>query len=236
MLKRGAKKIIFLIFFLFIVNVFLAIVTNVSSQVTSSDIAIFRSVYGLDKPKQYLSFDQQVELIRKTQENVFAKIPLGDPIPEYQSREPEDLVNNQTGLCYDRSRTLDKIFTWFGLEARHVYILYLKHPITGENLSPLRAIFTYGTETHAVTEVRTEKGWMLVDSNSNWISLTQDGRPVRAGDVYQRKAEFDELPNVYSREFIAIPGMYSRRGQFYRPFIPYPELNWFDFLKGVISK
>ncbi len=235
MLKRSLKlSLLCALAFLFI-NLNLAVITNVSTKVTSSDDAVFRTVYNFQQPKQPLSFDQQILLIKRIQGRVLDKSPIGVPIPEYESREPEDLIRNQSGLCYDRSRTLDKLYTWLGFEVRHVYILYFKHPVTGEELSPLRALATYGTETHAVTEVKTHKGWIVIDSNSNWISLTRDGNPVGAHDIFARAADFDNLPNYFNQSYLAIRGMYSRRGQFYRPFIPYPELNWIDFLSWVIN-
>lgn len=235
MLNRSFKLTGLLALAFLIINIFLAAVTNVSSRVTASDISVFRTIYRYDQTKESLNFDQQIRLIKGVQSSVLNLAPMGDPIPEFQSREPEDLVRNQSGLCYDRSRTLDKLYTWLGFEARHVYILYLKHPVTGEALSPLRALFTYGTETHSVTEVKTHKGWILVDSNSKWISLTRDGTPVNASDVYGRTPDFDELPDYFNRPFIAIRGMYSRRGQFYRPYIPYPELNWADFFRWLVE-
>jgi hypothetical protein len=229
MLKRSFKLTTLCALAFLIINIFLAAVTNVSTRVTASDVSVFRTIYRYEQPKQSLNFDQQIRLIKGVQSSVLAVAPIGEPIPEFQSREPEDLIRNQSGLCYDRSRTLDKLYAWLGFEARHVYILYLKHPVTGEVLSPLKALFTYGTETHAVTEVKTHKGWMVVDSNSKWVSLTRNGTPMHAGDIYGRVADFDDLPDYFNRPYIAIRGMYSRRGQFYRPYIPYPELNWVDF-------
>jgi hypothetical protein len=235
MLKRYTKLSALCALAFLIINVFLAAVTNVSTRVTASDASVFRSIYRYEQPKQPLSFDQQIQLIKRVQASVINTIPMGEPIPEFQSREPEDLIRNKTGLCYDRSRTLDKLYSWLGFEARHVYILYLKQPVTDEVLSPLSAIFTFGTETHAVTEVKTHKGWVLVDSNSTWVSLTRDGAPVHAGDIYGRASEFDDLPDYFNQPYIAIRGMYSRRGQFYRPYIPYPELNWADFWGWLIE-
>lgn len=213
-----------------IANVILTIATNVSTRVTDSDVLVFKSIYNYEQPRRQLTFDEQIQLIKAAQASVLEKAPIGAPIPEFQDREPEDLIRNRTGLCYDRSRTLDKIYTWLGFEARHVFILYLKHPVTGENLSPLRAFMTYGTATHAVTEVKTQKGWLVVDSNSDWISLSREGKPVGANDIFDSAAEFDNLPNYFHQPYFAIRGMYSRRGQFYRPYILYPELNWIDFL------
>ena len=229
------KKLkLFLIVFV-IFNVGLALITHIPSRINPSDAQVFREFYGFEQPTQPLNIDQQIQLITATQHSVLNHIPFGTPIPEYSSREPEDLILNKTGLCYDRSRTLDKFYTWLGFQSRHVYILYLKHPVSGEPISFLRAFFTYGIESHAVTEVKTLKGWMLVDSNSKWISLTRNGEPVNADDIFRRAAEFDDLPDAFNKPYIAIRGLYSRRGHFYRPYIPYPELNWIDFLTWLFA-
>ena len=70
-----------------------------------------------------------------------------EPIPKYKSRQPVDLFKARSGVCYDRSRTFDKLFQWCGFETRHIYVMYSKHPITGEHLSFWRAFFTKGIQT-----------------------------------------------------------------------------------------
>ena len=202
----------------------LAVYTNVSTEVTAEDIEVFKLI-GLRRPEGAMTFAQQVALIRKVQADVFKRAPLGDGIPDYEPREPSDLMRFGQGLCYDRSRTFDKAFGYLGLESRHVYLLYK------EDKSFFRAIFHYGQSSHAVTEVKTSKGWMYVDSNTPWIALTRGGEPVDADDVWRHHAEFDNAPNYLKPAWWAIRGMYSRKGQLYEPFLPFPfpELNWRDF-------
>ncbi len=206
----------------------LAFYTNVSTKLTSEDLAVFIAI-GLSKPSAPLSFEQEIELIRQVQAEVFARAPMGEGIPEYENREPADLMRNGKGLCFDRSRTLDKALNYMGLETRHVYLLYQ------EKKSFLLAITSYGHPSHAVTEVKTSKGWMLVDSNNQWIALTRGAAPVNADGVWQRFAEFDNSPIYFSSPYWAIRGMYSRKGQFYEPFVPFPELNWPDFIGWLVK-
>ena len=208
-----------------LINLILTALTHVSSRITAVDAVIFRSTLKLSQPDHDLSFDEQIALIRKAQVLILGQAPVGVPIPDYQSREPIDLIRNQSGLCYDRSRTYDKLFTWLGMPARHLYILYLKDDKTGLQLSPWQAMLTKGTATHAVTEVKTKKGWMLVDSNSPWIALTRDGEPVDGRGLLAHADQFGDMPDYFKMPFISVPGMYSRRGQFYRPYIPYPVLD-----------
>ena len=209
--------------------------TNISTRVTSSDESIFRSVLNLTQPVKKLSFEEEISLITEVQQRILHEVPNGPPIPDYTDREPEDLMRHRSGLCYDRSRTYDKLFSWLGFQVRHVYILYPEHPVKRNKLPYWRAFFTRGTASHAVTEVKTQKGWLLIDSNSNWISLTKDGRPVAADDIQENIPDFQQVPHYFNRPYLAIRGLYSRRGQLYRPYIPYPQLNWQDFAAWVFN-
>lgn len=204
--------------------VLLASFTNVPTKPTNEDVAVFGGL-GLNIGLGLgLGFEDQVSLIRKVQKDVFAKAPLGEGIPLYESREPADLMRYGQGLCFDRSRTFDKAFTFVGLESRHVYILY-------KNKLPFwRAAFTYRQPSHAVTEVKTSRGWMFVDSNTEWVAITRDGEPVNADDVWRRFSEFENPPPYLKDPWWAIRGMYSRKGQLYGAGIPFPEFNWPDFL------
>lgn len=217
-------------------NVFLALITNVPTHITDSDDTVFQYVLNLKKPYVKLTYAEEIALILFVQAQVIDRVPYGTPIPEYENREPKDLFKNLTGECYDRSRTFDKVFSWLGFEVRHVYILYPEAPDSGERLPFWRAFFTRGTMSHAVTEVKTSRGWVTVDSNSKWLSVTTDGSPIQVDRIYENAGLFSEIPNYFNQPYWAIRGMYSRRGQFYRPYIPYPQLNWFDFFSAIYSR
>lgn len=235
MLRRIKISLAWMLGVLIFVNVALAVITNVKTNVTAEDARVFQRSLGLQRPAKDLSFDEQIKLIKYYQFVLAKTVPFGKPIPDYQSREPMDLLNAGTGLCYDRSRSLDKMFRWAGFESRHVYIIYLEHPVTGEKISVLRALLTRGSASHAVTEVKTKKGWLTVDSILNWVSLTRNGDPVEAGEVRARQNEIDNVPSYFKKDYFAIPGMYSRRGQLYRPYILYPEFHWPDFLSWLVG-
>jgi hypothetical protein len=207
----------------------LAAITNVSTDVSADDRRAFETILGLKRPDHTLSYSEELQLIRTLQSRILTIAPEGPPIPEYQSREPLDLLRNRTGLCYDRSRTLEKLFAWMGFEVRHVYILFLTD-LEGRPMSPLQALFTPGSPSHAVTEVKTQRGWMIVDSNSPWIGVTDRGIPVRTSEVFSMRKSLPDMPEYFAVQAISVPGLYSRRGQFYRPFIPFPELSWPTFL------
>jgi hypothetical protein len=145
-----------------------------------------------------------------------------------------DLLKAQSGLCYDRSRTLDKTIKWLGFETRHVYILFADKGDSTDIVQFVQQALSY-SQSHAMTEVKTSRGWLLVDSMANWISLNREGQPVPAGLLYVRRAEFTAPPDWLATPYWAIRGMYSRRGQLYSPYSIFPEFNWPDFFGWVFT-
>ena len=205
----------------------LAFYTNVPTDLTPEDKAVFLEI-GMKEPNVSLSFEAQLAKITRLQQEVFKRAPVGEGIDEYESREPADLLRAGQGLCYDRSRMFDKGGNFLGLEARHVYLLYKQDKFF------LSALMTKRHQSHAVTEIKTSKGWMFVDSNTPWIAVTRDGEPVDADNVWKRFDEFENPPLYLKDPWWAIRGLYSRGGHFYRPYIRFPELNWSDFLSWLV--
>jgi hypothetical protein len=207
----------------------LAIYTNVPTEITLEDKKVFDNidVYLSNPP---LTFEQEIVLINKVQLEIFKRAPLGEGIAKYQAREPQDLMRIGHGLCYDRSRTFDKLLHSLGFKTRHVYLLYK------ENKSFLAAFFHYKQPSHAVTEVLTSKGWIFVDSNTPWLAITRQGEPVNADAVWQRFNEFDNAPLYLKNPWWAIRGMYSRKGHLYSPYILFPDFNWYDFFTWLFEK
>lgn len=215
-------------------NVVVGFVSIVPTELTDEDKQIFKSDFanfndfGLDATPE-----EEVSVIRNIQGIVLKRVPFRPGIPGYSEREPADVSRRDTGLCYDRSRLFDKLFIWAGFETRHVYILY--KPVIAGYTPPLwLAILLPGTESHAVTEVRTSQGWLLVDSNDTWISVNRQGKVLPADHLWKHSDEFHSMPDYFNRPFWAIRGLYSRRGHLYRPYFPYPQLNWGDFFKYYI--
>ncbi len=217
------------------VNVLLATVTNVPTEMTASDDAFFRTEFGLIKSQAPLSYEQEIALIRSLQALVLNEVSVTRPIPNKKTREPEDWYRFKSGVCYDRSRTLDKLLLWHGFESRHIYILYGDELATGERVPFWQAAITKKTGSHAGTEVKTTRGWLFVDSLAPWTSYTADGVPIAASNIYLNANRFESIPEHLNRPFWSIPGLYSRHGNFYPPFLPYPELNWFDFIHSLMA-
>lgn len=206
----------------------LAFYTNVPTNLEKADVVVFKDDLNLTSLQHPKTFAEEINAIKIIQHRVFAKAPVGAGIPDFEPREPSDLMKRHEGLCFDRSRTLDKAFDFIGLPARHVYLLY-----RGDR-GFLGALFHYGQASHAITEVKTSKGWMFVDSNTEWIALTRDGYVVNADDVWKRAVEFDSMPVYLKDSWWAIRGMYSRKGQLYPPYILFPDFNWQDFFEWAV--
>lgn len=198
------------------------------TSLEASDVAIFENDLNLTALQHPQTFADEIAAIKTIQHRVFEKAPVGAGIPDLQPREPSDLIKRREGLCFDRSRTLDKAFEFIGLPSRHVYLLYR------QDRGFWSALFHYGQASHAVTEVKTSKGWMFVDSNTEWIALTRDGQVVNADDVWKRAGEFDAMPVYLKDPWWAIRGMYSRKGQLYPPYIVFPNLNLPDLFSWLI--
>ncbi len=229
------KKILWAAVIGLCIFVSLAVINNVSVEITQDDRTTFSTIsipIPAKPTTQTLTYDAQIALIRKLQAEVFERAPLlpGDTgIPLYENREPKDLFKHRHGLCFDRSRSLDKLLNYYRFETRHVYILYK------ENKSFLGALLGYAHPSHAVTEVKTSKGWLLVDSNDPWIALTNGGEPVDAYQAQFHVNEFANMPEYFKKPYWVIVGLYSKRGQFYSSYSPFPELNWptfFHWLKN----
>ncbi len=218
-------------FFIFIFSILLLCVfTNVSTDLDSVDRVAIPIILETNNQPKINSFDEEIRIILWAQSKVINLAAGSNPIPEYQHREPMDLLKSKSGFCYDRSRTLDKTYQWLGFEVRHVYILFGDRNEQVSAWNFVKHLFSK-SNSHAITEVKTSRGWIAVDSNSTWISISKNDLPIPAHQLYFRRNEFNDPPVFVNWPHWALPGLYSRRGHLYEPYVPFPELNWPDFLK-----
>ena len=94
--------------------------------------------------------------------------------------------------------------------------------VPGNNIFPM--------STHAVSEVKTLKGWPGVDSTSKFIATDNNLNPYTFKNVSKASIK---LPNdiIFDNKFYSIIGLYSRKGNYYKPYFPFlPEINLNDFL------
>ena len=165
---------------------------NVDAQVTPSDVQAIRAIVGDHQPRDGTQA-RDLAIIRHVQRAVLDVAPLDTGIPYNQPREPADLLRSGAGLCYDRSRTIEKALRHAGFATRHVFL------------------WRRGYGSHAVSDVLTVDGWLRVDSNEAWVSV--DGpppNPIYGGlaiiGLYSQHgrfyAPFTPIPDVNWRELV----------------------------------
>ncbi len=235
--QKKPRKIAVTITIIIIFSVVLGFLNNVSTKITESDISVFDSNFPEFKNLHLDSnFDNEVKIIEVIQRAVFERVQFGSGIPIYSAREPVDVLSKKTGLCFDRSRVLEKMFKWIGFETRHVYLLY-KPDFAERSWSLWYALLAPYSKSHAVTEVKTSRGWLMVDTRDKWISINKKGELIPIEQIHERNDEFlSQPPEGLKHPFWVIRGLYARRGQLYPPFLPYPQLNWWDFYKYQIKE
>jgi hypothetical protein len=220
------RKFIYLFFFL---GVSLSVYWhNVPKKLTKEDKAyLVKLIPELEESvANSLSFDDQIALIQYIQNTLQKNIYLGNPIPYSQPREPKNLYYNESALCYDYSRSIEKALIFAGFKTRHLSIY-----ISKTKQSSLRKILSKQSYSHAISEVETKKGWLIVDSNYSWISLDTDNNPIDAHELKSSeeiiwKIDFPEgYENFYNKKSAFFYGLYSRHGKFYPPYNFIPDYN-----------
>jgi len=118
-------------------------VDNTISQEDELYIPMFlKSIEPLPNEPTYT---QELNFIVTVQRSVLNIASGNIGIPYNQKREPKELYLAKTGLCYDRSRVIEKILTFSDFKTRHISIYSLE-----KTNSTLTSIFTPGTASHAV--------------------------------------------------------------------------------------
>ena len=208
---------------------------RVDNTLTDEDLSYIPSyTSNISAASPESPFDEQVQFIRHVQDSVLSIAPVNSGLPRRGEREPKDLYLARTGLCFDRSRVIEKILTKYGFRTRHVFVFSVK------NNNALWAFFTPGVPSHAVTEVQTERGWLVVDSNDRWVSLDGSRNP-RGMLELQKAMQGDAMidwavvpPPIYSdiAPTVFVYGLYSRHGEFYPPYYLFPDLNYGELIEN----
>ncbi len=227
-----AKRLLVLLILALGAGAALLMLHDVPTNVTQADEAAIAAMTGgapTAQPASARSFDDEVETIRAIQNAALSVAPVNEGIPLGQPREPADLLAAKKGLCFDRSRAIEKALTLAGIENRHAYVYE-----SDGGLQDLTALAKPGVTSHAVTEARTSKGWMVIDSNVRWIGLTAEGDPVSLAELdtdrRQSMPAWDSgnkapIASIFTRDFAYVFGLYSRHGRFYPPYTPVPDFD-----------
>ena len=182
---------------------------------------------SVDRARNRTDFAAELVAIRAVQRTVLVVAPGDSGIPYNRQREPRDLYEVGAGECYDRSRSIEQALRYAGFRVRHVFLLSMvKHGAFG-------ALVMRQVRSHAVTEVLTSRGWLVVDSNAPWVSLDHDGHPVSIADITTGDVVWDmEIPDeIYKGPVLYVYGLYSHHGRFYPPYGWLPDVNYGELLE-----
>lgn len=209
--------------------------SSVDNSLTAQDLeSIPLYLQGIEPLPDAPTLADELGLISSVQRAVLSIVSGSDGIAFDQQREPRDLYDAKTGLCYDRSRVIEKTLRFLGFRTRHIAIYS-----TAETDSAIRSLVTPGVDSHAVTEVLTTGGWLVVDSNEPFVSVDAGGRPIAIAQM-QRAAEGSVSINwergpqtdIYDKPFVFVYGLYSRHGRFYPPYNRVPDMNYPELLQN----
>jgi hypothetical protein len=234
-MNRKSSALIFVVIFFVCIGAVLSYhsVDNTLSEEDKQYIPMYlKTVPPLPAVATYAD---QLAFIASVQRSVLDVAPTNGRLPFGQKREPKELYVARTGLCFDRSRVIEKILRYSGFETRHIAIYSISR--TG---SKAKSLIIPQVPSHAVTEVLTNEGWLVVDSNAPWVSVDFSKRPVSIREM-QLSARDSITINwsmkppwgIYSEPFTFIYGLYSRHGKFYPPYNFIPDINYGELAQNL---
>lgn len=181
------------------------------------------------------TYSDELAFIIAVQRSVLNIAPGNEGLPFDQNERLKNLYEEKTGACFDRSRVIEMILRYSGFDTRHVSLYSEK-----ETGSAIESLMLPGTPSHAVTEVLTKEGWLVVDSNAPWVSLDVKKLPVSIEDMQSSAQDsiaidWDVKPpwDIYLEPFTYVYGLYSRHGRFYPPYDPIPDVNYGELVQNI---
>jgi hypothetical protein len=166
-------------------------------------------------------FNSEVNFISLVQDSVVAEIKH-EEIAHRFFGEISFYYNNRKGFCYDRAVLMEKLFTLYHFPFRHSYLFFGED----EKEAGIKRFFEKGVSSHAGLEVKTQKGWMAMGTNGNWIGLTTAGEvmtytvlrdKLKKGNLHLKKQMTEGVAfwNGKGSNYRCIYGLYSRHGDFF---------------------
>ena len=200
---------------------------SVSKSISKDDKYITK-LLNVDKECLKLnSYEQEIKCIKTIQESQLNLIKGTACRGKYINLGSKEVINQNTACCFDRSRITEQALQIYGFKVRHVFLI----KITSNFLE----LFKPKTPSHAVTDVFTSKGWLGVDSNESFITISEDGTPYpyRQGIEFGLTKKYSDV-DFYDFPTFHIVGIYSRNGKFFKPYLPFfPEINFGDFVYNL---
>jgi len=183
---------------------------GVDNSITEEDkLFITKYLTSIPPLKHNPTYKDELEFITKIQDSVLRVAPNNEGLPYNTEREPKDVCLASRGLCYDRSRVIEKILRYSVFDTRYISIYS-----TQKTHSSFKSLMTPDIPSHAVTEVLTKRGWLVADSNNRWLSIETQGNPLSIAKIKLSMEGSDEVlwrhkpPNIiYQEPFTFIYGL-----------------------------
>lgn len=138
-----------------------------------------------------------------------------------------NILEQNIASCFDRYRIIEQTLKYYGFKVRHFFLINIT--------SNFLELFNSQTPTHSVTDVFTSKGWLGVDSNDPFITISEGGTrySYKQGIASGLTKKYSD--NIlYDFPTFHIVGGYSRNGKFLKPYLPFvPEINFSDFVYNL---
>lgn len=212
---------------------------SVDDSITEDDIEYQKIIAQEFKIGNYngdTTFTKQIGRIRAVQNAIQAIAPSYKGIPTKQLRSIKQVYLAGYGACYDKSYVIEKMLRIDGFTVRHVSLYFDK-----EGNGFLSTFFKFGSPSHAVSEVLTSSGWVLVDPLVPYVGVTNNNKALGVEDIQHliNERNLDTVMPVamqgnYANPFYFMYGMYSRNGYLYPPYLPIPDYHIRQFMYNFL--
>jgi len=222
------------LFILFTIIIIVLHFNKVDNTITEEDIVYIKKIFPkINHLESDAKFKDEIELINKIQQNAILNTLAGlGSIPQNMPREPKDIFLSNRGACVERSRLIEKSLRYFGFKTKHIAIYS-----TEKTNSSFRSLITKNNRSHALTEVLTSKGWMVVDSTNIWVGLSIDNMPLDISQIQQKHTVYLKKPmeDILNENFTFLYGVYSRHGKYYYPYTFIPDIEYNEFYSNFFN-
>lgn len=222
--QKFLKRKILLIFSA--VFIFLLFYNSQTVRVNQQDehyLQLFLNDWGIhETPEQvHKDFESEFSFISRIQDSVISQVKH-KTISHQNFGDVAFYYSNKKGECFDRAVLLEKFFSYYHFPFRHIYVYFGRNG----NQPKTFDFFKKPLSSHALTEVKTKKGWMTVGTNSNWLGIDSSGAVMNIADfradfisnhLHLKKVASMGLPPFWSSydDFRYVYGIYSRHGDFF---------------------
>lgn len=134
---------------------------------------------------------------------------------DHANRELIDLINLKFPNCYIMAYIFEKVLESKGFKTRHIFLTL------NEKKMPKPLLLFMKLNSHALLEVKTKRGWLIVDPYQNWQGVTNKSEVINIQQLKQNGVKYYKwkkeihagiLNLFFQNNFEFFYGLYSRKG------------------------